>query len=56
MQAGKIGPGIAIVDNAAVHYVNGEIHQVVTTKQTSAYEVFIKEGKIVETRLNSISL
>lgn len=56
METGKIDSGIAIEDHAAVHYINGEIKQVVTTKQTSAYQVFSKGGKIFENRLDEIKL
>jgi dipeptidase E len=56
MQKGKISSGIAIEDNAAVHYINGEVKQVVTTKQTSAYQVFIEGSRIVENRLDATSL
>ncbi len=56
MQSGKICSGIAIEDHAAVHYVNGEIKHVVSTKQTSAYQVFFKDSKIIEKRLNATKL
>ncbi len=56
MLAGKVSSGIAVDDNAAVHYINGEIHQVVTTKQTSAYQVSIQGTTIIENRLNSVNL
>lgn len=48
MLSGKVRPGIAVEDHAAVHYVDGKIKQVVTTKETSAYQVSIEDGKIVE--------
>ena len=56
IQNGKMGGGIAIDDNAAVHYVDGKIKQVVTTKQTSAYHVMIQNGEIIENRQEAIRL
>ena len=56
IQEGKMGAGIAVEEHAAVHYINGEIKQVVTTKATSAYQVFIENSKIVEKRLTATRL
>lgn len=56
MQAGKLGPGIAIDDNTAVHYIDGEIAQVITTKHTTAHLVYIEADKVVEKRLNATKL
>lgn len=56
MRSGMIGPGIAVEDYAAVHYVNGEIKQVITTTQSSAYEVSIDGPNVVERRLDSVTL
>ena len=56
MQSGTITPGIAIEDHTAVHYVNGEIKQVVTTAQSNAYQVFLENGKIIEKRLEALSI
>ena len=56
MQKGKVRSGIAVEDHAAVHYINNEIKQVITTKQTSAYQVFIEDSQVIEKRLNAIQL
>ena len=56
MQAGKIGPGVAIEDNAAIHYVDGEIKQILTTNRTHAYKVSLQGGKPIENRLTSLSI
>ncbi len=56
MQNNKITSGIAIEDNAAVHFINGKISQVVTTKETSAYHVFLDSAKIIENRFDAIRL
>lgn len=56
MQEQKVSSGIAIEDNAAVHYVDGKIKTVVTTKQTSAYQVSIENGRIIEHRLDALVL
>lgn len=49
-----ISSGIGVEDHAAVHYVDGEIHRVITSKDSSAYQVFLKGGKVVEKRLPSL--
>ena len=56
MQTGKIGPGIAIDDNALVHYVDGEIIAMLTTKATSAYRLSMTDGHVKETKLSSRKL
>ncbi len=56
MLAGKVGAGIAVDDHAAVHYVDGKIIQVITTKKTGAYRVSLEEEKVVEKRLSPIKI
>lgn len=48
----KIAPGVAIDDGAGVHYVNGKISAVISTRKgASAYRVTLKKGKVTETAL-----
>lgn len=49
--SGKLSPGIAVDDHAAVHYVDGEIQRVITAQETGAYHVFVEGEKAVEKAL-----
>jgi dipeptidase E len=47
-----LGPGIAIEDNAALHYIDGKLHKVVSSSPTSkAYAVGQEKGTVLETEL-----
>ncbi|VEF46961.1 peptidase E [Bacillus freudenreichii] len=51
--SGKIQPGIAADDGAAVHYINGEITKIVTSRpDAKAYKVYF-DGDVKETELES---
>ncbi|OGN60789.1 MAG: peptidase E [Chlamydiae bacterium RIFCSPHIGHO2_12_FULL_27_8] len=52
----RITPGIAIDDNVAVHYIDGKISKVITTKDSNAYQVFFDKNNIVEKRLEAQKL
>ena len=50
----RITPGIAVDDNTAVHYIDGNVSKVITTKETSAYQVYLDNNKVVEKRFESV--
>lgn len=56
LATGQLAAGIAIEDNAAVHYLEGEICRVITTKQTSAYRVSFMKDNIYEERLEAVKV
>lgn len=49
LKSGEMRPGLAIDDSAAVHFVNGGVHRVVTSRQgVTAYQVGIRHGVVEE--------
>lgn len=49
IKLGKISAGIATDDGAGVHYINGTVHQVVSSrKNAKAYRVFRKGNQVIE--------
>ena len=54
---GEIAPGWAIDDGAALHFVNGEVHRVVSARHGStAYRVQLVDGTVQEEPLAAESL
>ncbi|WP_461535091.1 Type 1 glutamine amidotransferase-like domain-containing protein [Spongorhabdus nitratireducens] len=52
IRAGRIASGIAADDGAALHYINGELHNIVASRPAAgACKVEINCGKVVETGL-----
>ena len=51
LKTGKMKPGIAIDDGAAVHFIGNEIHGVIGEKGTNACRVTVRGGKIREESL-----
>ena len=57
LEAGVLIPGIALDNSAAAHYIDGELHQVVTSIPTAgAYHVAVQDGKAIETPLDTVYL
>ena len=53
IESGKIQPGIAEDDGAAVHYIDGSIHNIVSSRpEAKAYKVFF-DGKLIEEELET---
>ena len=51
---GEILPGVAIDDGAAIHFVEGEIHRVVSSRpEARAYRVSVREGAVQEEPLEA---
>ena len=49
IQSGEIGPGLALDDGAAAHFVDGELRHIVTSRpHAHAYRVRSSEGQFVE--------
>ncbi|WP_062269164.1 peptidase E [Endozoicomonas arenosclerae] len=54
---GDISPGLAADDSAALHYVDGELYQVVSSRKgASAYRVEESDGEAVETPIPTLYL
>jgi dipeptidase E len=52
-----IKPGYAAEDSAALHFIDGKLHQVVSSVETAtAYRVKKVAGEVVETRLDNVYL
>ncbi|OIU68556.1 peptidase E [Rossellomorea aquimaris] len=53
IESGKIQPGIAEDDGAAVHYIDGTIHKIVSSRpDAKAYKVYF-DGKLIEEELET---
>lgn len=51
---GELGDGLAIDEGVAVHYAGDELHEVVSVNErASAYNVRMKDGKVVQTKLSA---
>ncbi|OWA33448.1 peptidase E [Saccharibacillus sp. O16] len=51
LQSGEIGAGIAADDGAALHYQDGELHRIVSSRpNVGAYEVGLQGGIVKETK------
>ncbi|WP_422462385.1 MULTISPECIES: Type 1 glutamine amidotransferase-like domain-containing protein [unclassified Endozoicomonas] len=49
---GRLSPGIAADDGVGLHYINGELSRVVSSRPgAAAYRVEMEAGQLVETRL-----
>jgi len=49
LKTGEMRPGLAIEDSAAVHFVNGGVHRVVTSREgVTAYQVRVRNGAVEE--------
>jgi dipeptidase E len=49
LKSGEMKPGLAIDDGAAVHFVNGEVRRVVTSRPgVTAYRVRVRNGAVEE--------
>jgi dipeptidase E len=49
LKTGEMRPGMAIDDGAAVHFVNGGVHRVVTSRPgVTAYQVRVRNGEVEE--------
>jgi len=49
LKSGEMKPGLAIDDSAAVHFVNGGVHRVVTSREgVTAYRVEVRNGAVEE--------
>jgi hypothetical protein len=57
LRNGEIAPGWAIDDGAALHFVNGEVHRVVSARHGStAYRVRVIDGAVQEEPLTAEDL
>jgi len=57
VREGQLGPGYALDDGAAIHFVEGEAHAVLSSRpDATAYQVVREDGAVHETALESISL
>jgi dipeptidase E len=53
IESGKVGSGIAADDGAAVHYIDGAIHKIVSSRpDAKAYMVYF-DGKVIEEELET---
>ncbi|GGO08204.1 peptidase E [Saccharibacillus kuerlensis] len=57
LEKGEIESGIAADDGAALHYREGELYQVVSSReQAAAYQVINRSGNVCEDKLESVFL
>lgn len=57
VREGQLGPGYALDDGAAIHFVDDEVHAVLSSRASAtAYRVAREEGAVHETALDSVSL
>lgn len=57
LKVGKLAPGIAAEDGVALHYRDGELHDVVSSRpKTQAYRVEVVNGRIEEHKLEPVFL
>ena len=53
IESGEVGEGIAADDGAAVHYIDGSIHKIVSSRpDAKAYRVYF-DGKVIEEELKT---
>ncbi|MFL8938026.1 Type 1 glutamine amidotransferase-like domain-containing protein [Rossellomorea oryzaecorticis] len=53
IESGEVGEGIAANDGAAVHYIDGSIHKIVSSRpDAKAYRVYF-DGKVIEEELET---
>lgn len=53
IESGEVGSGIAADDGAAVHYIDGAIHKIVSSRpDAKAYRVYF-DGKVIEEELET---
>lgn len=53
IESGEVGEGIAADDGAAVHYIDGSIHKIVSSRpDAKAYRVYF-DGKVIEEELET---
>lgn len=57
LESGVLIPGIALCDYAAAHYIDGELHHVVTSRPSAkAFKVAVQDGKATEDPLPTVYL
>ncbi|MGP4081306.1 Type 1 glutamine amidotransferase-like domain-containing protein [Pseudalkalibacillus sp. R45] len=53
LKAGTIKEGIAADDGVALHYINGKLENIISSrKKKSAYNLILKDGEVREERIN----